>query len=64
MSAAYFTLGMTLEEAGRREEAKEHLQAALKLKPASRSLRFFLATLTGDEQQFAAAPPEFVSMLV
>ena len=60
---AYFTLGMTLEEAGRREEAKEQLAAALKLRPASRGLRFYLATLTGDEKQFAAAPPEFVSML-
>ena len=60
---AYFTLGMTLEEAGRREEAKEQLRAALKLKPASRGLQFYLATLTGEEEKFAAAPPEFVSML-
>jgi predicted TPR repeat methyltransferase len=61
--APYFTLGLTLEEAGRREEAKEQIAAALKLRPASRGLRFYLATLTGDEREFAAAPPEFVSML-
>lgn len=60
---AHFTLGIALDEAGRREEAKAQLQAALKLRPASRSLRFYLATLTGEEQAFAAAPPEFVSML-
>ena len=60
---AYFTLGMTLEEAGRRDEAAEQLRTALKLRPASRGLQFYLATLTGDEGQFAAAPPEFVSML-
>ena len=60
---AYFTLGMALEEAGRRDEAAEHLRAALKLRPASRGLRFYLATLTGAEDEFAAAPPEFVSML-
>ncbi len=60
---AYFTLGMALEEAGRRDEAAEQLRAALKLKPASRGLQFYLATLTGDEGKFAAAPPEFVSML-
>ena len=60
---AYFTLGMTLEEAGRRGEAAEHLRAALKLRPASRGLQFYLATLTGEEQKFAAAPPEFVTLL-
>jgi predicted TPR repeat methyltransferase len=60
---AYFTLGMTLEAAGRRDEAAEHLRSALKLKPASRGLQFFLATLTGDQEKFSAAPPEFVSML-
>ena len=60
---AYLTLGMTLEEAGRRVEAAEQLRAALKLKPASRGLQFFLATLTGAEREFAAAPPEFVSVL-
>jgi predicted TPR repeat methyltransferase len=60
---AYFTLGMTLEEAGRREEAKGQLAEALRLRPASRGLKFYLATLTGGEQEFAAAPPEFVSML-
>ena len=60
---AHFTLGMALDELGRRDEAKAQLAAALELKPASRGLRFYLATLTGDEHAFAAAPPEFVSML-